>query len=158
MHERAGVETGHAPRPWLERVPPRLAAVQLAVWVVALLVLLASPHIGGRAGYDGGWRINAVIYALFEPFFAWGVILGLLRQFQCRLNAPTRLGRLCSERAYAVYCIHAPVLVAVSRGLSPWEAQPLMKFVAAGAAGCALSLLAASAILWVPGARRILVS
>ena len=53
--------------------------------------------------------MTELTYAFWEPFVAWGVILGLLALFQRRfasLGVWHRLGR----RAYLIYIIHPPFL------------------------------------------------
>jgi peptidoglycan/LPS O-acetylase OafA/YrhL len=141
---------------WLERVEPRLFGPWLVVSAVALVVLLGSFRFATPGGYLGGWTIKAAIYAFFEPFFAWGVILGLLWLFRTRVNGATRWWRFLSARAYTVYIIHPPLLVCVARALQPLAAPPLAKFLLAGTLGCAASVLVGSLILLVPGARRVL--
>jgi surface polysaccharide O-acyltransferase-like enzyme len=141
---------------WLERVALRLAIPWLIVSVVALLVLLGSFRFATPGGYLGGWTMKAAIYAFFEPFFAWGVILGLLWLFRTRLNVATRWSAFLSARAYAVYVIHPPVLVGVALALQLLVAPALVKFVLAGALGCCASVLVGSLILLTPGARRVL--
>jgi len=126
------------------------------VSVVALLVLLGSLRFATPGGYLGGFTIKAAIYAFFEPFFAWGVILGLLWLFRTRLNVATRWSAFLSARAYTVYVIHPPVLVGVALALQPVVAPALVKFVLAGTLACAASVLVASAVLLMPGARRVL--
>ncbi len=141
---------------WLERVTGRFARPWLLVSALALLGLLVFAHFAGANGYAGGWSVKAVVYAFFEPFFAWGVILGLLWLFRVRLNTSTRLGRFLSARAYAVYVIHPPFLVGIALLLDKWdEPGPLMAALTGTAAICA-SLLAGSAILLLPSARRVL--
>ena len=141
---------------WLERINGELARPWLFVSALALLGLLVSARFAGLAGYAGGWSLGALVYAFFEPFFAWGVILGLLWLFRVRLNRSTRLGRFLSARAYAVYVVHPPFLVGIALLLDKWdEPGPLMAGLTGTAAFCA-SLLAASALLLLPGARRVL--
>jgi peptidoglycan/LPS O-acetylase OafA/YrhL len=141
---------------WLERVELRLAIPWLLVSVIALLGLLGSFRFATPGGYLGGFTIKAAIYAFFEPFFAWGVILGLLWLFRTRLNVGTRWSAFLSARAYTVYVIHPPVLVGVALALQPVVAPAWVKFVMAGTLACCASVLMSSLILLTPGARRVL--
>jgi peptidoglycan/LPS O-acetylase OafA/YrhL len=84
------------------------------------------------------------------------VILGLLLLFRTRLNVPMRWSAFLAGRAYTVYVIHPPVLVGVALALQPLDAPMAVKFLLAGTLACVASTLAASAILLVPGARRVL--
>jgi hypothetical protein len=63
---------------------------------------------------SGGWNVQAAVYALWEPFLAWGVIMGLLHVFTSRFETPGHVWRSLSRRAYAIYIIHPPVLVAIA--------------------------------------------
>jgi surface polysaccharide O-acyltransferase-like enzyme len=133
----------------------------LIVSFVALQVLVCSFLFATPGGYLGGWTLKAAIYACFEPFFAWGVILGLLWLFRTRLNAETRWSAFLARRAYTVYVIHAPVLVGVALALQPVVAPASVKpasvkFVLAGTLACGASVLAGSLVLLMPGARRVL--
>jgi hypothetical protein len=141
---------------WLERVTLPLAVPWLIVSVIALLVLVASFLFASPGGYLGGFTVKAAIYAFFEPFFGWGVILGLLLLFRMRMNVGTPLSAFLSARAYTVYVIHPPVLVGVALAMQALSAPALVKFLLAGTLACCASLLVASAILLVPGARRVL--
>lgn len=141
---------------WLERVPSRMVIPWLPISVVSLIMLLVSTQFGNLGDYDGGWTIHAAVYAFFEPFCAWGIILALLRLFQSRFNVPSRVTRFLSARAYSVYGIHTPLLVVCCRLLSHWNSPVLVKFVVAGSLGCVTSIAAASLLLLVPGARRVL--
>jgi hypothetical protein len=140
----------------LASVPVRLVVPWLIVSLLVLLPFLAAVVTTGPVGYAGGWTARAASYAFFEPFFAWGIILGLLWLFNSYCNSPRAWASFLSARAYGVYIIHPPVLVVVTRSLSHWGAPVLIKLVAAGTIGCAASVAVASLILLVPGARRVL--
>jgi peptidoglycan/LPS O-acetylase OafA/YrhL len=141
---------------WLEHVPAQLARPWLIVSILVLLLFMSAVVMTGTSGYAGGWNARAASYAFFEPFFAWGVILGLLWLFHSYFNSPTARARFLSARAYTVYVIHPPVLVVVARSMSSWVAPALTKFLVAGALGCVASVAVASLVLLVPGARRVL--
>ncbi len=149
-----GVTAAHGR--WLERVTLRLALPWLAVSAAALLVLLVYARIAGANGYAGGWTMKAAIYAFFEPFCAWGVILGLLWLFHARLNRPTRWTSFLSARAYTVYVIHPPLLVGIAVALDKWDAPGPAKTAVVGTLACCACVVAGSAILALPGARRVL--
>lgn len=90
-----------APR-WLERLP----ALQVRTWrriawialpVLPAVALLGQPLAGIQGRPEGGWSIPALVYALWEPFVAWGVVLVLLQRCQHRFRdlgpIGTRLAR-----------------------------------------------------------------
>ena len=92
-------------------------------------------------------NFQALVYAFWEPFVAWGVILGLLNLFQKRFATPGRLGRRIARRAYLVYIIHPPILVAVALAWRSIEAPALLKFAVAGSVACVACYLAAGLLL-----------
>ena len=96
---------------WLERSEWTYARPWWVVTLIALPVLpvAALAHDAlthtpvAVAGGVNGW---ALLYALWEPFVACGVLLALLWLFRTRVDA-TRLHAL-GRRAYAIYCFHPP--------------------------------------------------
>jgi peptidoglycan/LPS O-acetylase OafA/YrhL len=148
-----------APR-WLERVDRGIALPWLTVAVLALpllpVVVLHAAARGGATDVSGGLSLPAIVYAFWEPLVAWGIILTLLWQFRLRWNDATPLSQWLARRAYAVYVVHPPVLVALALALSGWAAAPLVKFALVGAAGCVACWLLADALLRLPGLKRVL--
>ena len=143
-----------APR-WLERVDGRLARPWLIVAALALPALPAAVVLGGAlgaaTGVAGGLSLPAIVYAFWEPLVAWGIILGLLWQFRLRWNDATPASLWLARRAYAVYVIHPPLLVALALMLGGWAAAPLV-----GAAGCVVCWLLADLVLRLPRVQQVL--
>lgn len=146
---------------WLERVPRRTARLWLMIalacfWILPASALLSPAVPALRGSFDGGWTLPALIYAGWEPAVAWGLILWLLVAFQQRLAQLPPLWRRLSERAYAIYIIHPPVLVALALAGHGIAAPALVKFAAIGTATCLVCYLLAGLLLRIPGAHRIL--
>lgn len=126
----------------------------VSVVLVALLpVIIATRR--GLGSFNGGWNVNAAIYALWDPLTAWGIILTLLWWFRTYWAAEGPLTAWIARRAYGAYIVHPPVLVSLSLLAREWAGPPLAKFAVVGFAACIGSLLAASVVLLLPGARRI---
>jgi peptidoglycan/LPS O-acetylase OafA/YrhL len=143
---------------WLEQVSAsqmsvwrRVMWVTLPVLPVLALVAPAVPALQGPA--EGGWHPLAAVYAFWEPLVAWGVILRLLWRFQHWPGAASPLWRRLSDRAYAIFVLHAPVVVAVSLAWKEVHAPPLIKFVVTGSVSCWLTYLLAGA--WLALWRRL---
>jgi len=128
-----------------------------AVVSVAMLVLLpiVIATRGGHGAFNGGWSWNAVIYALWDPLIAWGIILTLLWSFRTYWAGENRLTVWLARRAYGAYIVHPPVVVALSLCAREWATPPLVKFAVVGLAACAGSFVTASGVLLIPGTRRI---
>lgn len=147
---------------WLTRLPAdrvriwRLVTGAMLVIGPATVVLgVWMPALAGRNA--GGWSWPALVHAFWDPLIAWGMIMTLLVAFQHRaawFSAP--LWRKLSERAYTIYVIHPPVLVALALAWRSVEAPALVKFVLTGTATCLACYLLAGMILRIPGARRVL--
>ena len=149
-----------APR-WLEAWP----AAQVRTWrrvawftlpVLPVVALLGGPWLGLQGRPEGGWNVPALVYALWEPLLAWGVILGLLQRCQHRFQVLGPLGQRLARRAFAIYVIHPPVVVAVTLAWRLVPAPALLKFALSGGVACLLCYVLAGALLRVPGVRRVL--
>lgn len=149
-----------APR-WLEAWP----AAQVRTWrrvawftlpVLPVVALLGVKWLGLQGRPEGGWSVPALVYALWEPLLAWGVILGLLQRCRQRFQGLGQLGQRLARRAFAIYVIHPPVVVAVTLAWRFVPAPALLKFALSGSVACLLCYLLAGALLRVPGVKRVL--
>ena len=143
---------------WLERIEWNYAKRWAVVTLVALPVLPAFAvahrailHSGADVG--GGFNVGSLLYALWEPFVAWGILLTLMWFFRTKVR-PDRFAGL-GRRAYAIYCFHPPVVVGISIALRAWEAPPLLKFAVTGSLSCAALYLVCGWFLRLPGMSRI---
>lgn len=146
---------------WLERLPePQVRTWRRIAWIVLPVlpvVALLGPRVLGIQGRpEGGWNIPALVYALWEPFVAWGVILALLQRFERRFLALDTVGVRLARRAFAIYVIHPPVVVAVTLAWREFLAPALLKFALSGSIACVLCYVLAGFLLNLPGVRRIL--
>jgi len=143
---------------WLERIEWRHAKPWAIATVIALPVLPAFAlahralrHAGAEVA--GGLNAGSLVYALWEPFVAWGILLTLMWFFRTRVR-PDRFAPL-ARRAYAIYCFHPPVVVGISVLLRSWEAPALAKFCAVGGLSCAALYLACGLLLRIPAVSRV---
>ena len=119
---------------------------------IALARALAGP---GKSNFSGGFSWTAVLYALWEPFVAWGLIALWLLIFRERMNQPSAFWSWLNRRAYAVYILHPPVLVGISLLLHGWVAPSLMKFGVVGLLAIAATWLLSDPLVRLPGIRRV---
>ncbi len=127
-------------------------------WCIALLTVPILP-----IAYFLPWLppsmhrgILQVIYALWEPFVAWGVILFLLQRFQTAFLQLTGFGQRLARRAYTIYIVHPPVLVGVALLWSHAHVNPLIKFAVTGSLSCVACYWIAGIVLAIPGVKRVL--
>lgn len=137
---------------WLPGVISLLTWPEL--WILSLHLHATHPH--EHLDFSGGTSLPAIVYAFWEPFFAWGVIAALLLIFRQWLNRPSALWEWLCRRAYAVYVIHPPVLVGMSILFFPWAASPLIKFAVVGVLSCITTWLLSDPLVRLPGLRRVL--
>ncbi|HZR74325.1 acyltransferase [Bradyrhizobium sp.] len=149
-----------AEQKWLERIPEsqkkrwlRIAWLAFAVLPIAVVLARRVPWLHGRA--EGGLNLQALTYAFWEPFVAWGVILGLLTLFQRRFASLTGVWARLARRAYPIYIIHPPVLVGVALVWRDVAAPALLKFLVTGSLACALCYVIAGLALRIPVVARI---
>jgi peptidoglycan/LPS O-acetylase OafA/YrhL len=138
---------------------------QARPWIVTLIIawpclpagILAIRAINGAGSTDTSTGLSwaAILYALWEPFVAWGLIAAWLLIFREHMNQPSPVWSWLSRRAYAVYCIHPPVLVAIALLLHGWTAPALVKFGVVGLLACTATWLVADPLVRLPGIRRV---
>ena len=130
--------------------------VALICGPLLFVLLLIGPRVGVLQGRpEGGWNAPALIYAFWEPLVAWGLILALLHTFQRRFVSLGPGGSALSRRAYLIYIIHPPVLVAVALAWRDVGAAPLLKFAVTGTVTCLACYVIAGALMHLPGVRRV---
>jgi peptidoglycan/LPS O-acetylase OafA/YrhL len=112
-------------------------------------------HRGGSSGVPSALSFEAIFYALWEPFVAWGLIAAWLLVFRERMNRPSAVWSWLNRRAYAVYIIHPPVLVGIALLLHGRAAPALVKFGVVGLLACAATWLVADPLVRLPGVRRV---
>jgi len=137
-------------RGWFQTLPRRTGLIGLA-FVLGSLVPMA---VGGYRTLDlaaapSTTNLAHLGFALWESLFAAGVILILLRAFQRLGHRTTPVRRFLSQNAFAVYIVHAPVIVGVVALLHSLDQPPALKFL--------LGFVLAAPLSWsiAAGLRRI---
>ncbi|MGO8910736.1 MAG: acyltransferase family protein [Bradyrhizobium sp.] len=145
---------------WLENIPENQRRVWWLVSKFAIPILpavvVAAPHFPGLKGDTaGGWNVQAAVYAFWEPLVAWGLILVLLSAYHRVFPRLNSIWAALSRRAYAIYIIHPPVLVAIALAWRNVEAPHLVKFSVTGALTSLACFWIAGILLHAPPIRRI---
>ena len=148
---------------WLERVEHRQAMqwARVALLTVPMLFIAAalSGALQGKpVNFNGGFGLPAVVYALWEPLVAWGVIASLTVVFRDRFNTPNAVWQAWGTQAFGAFILHAPILVGISIALAGWAAPPALKFVFVGPVAVVASFAVAAALLKLPGSKFVLAS
>jgi hypothetical protein len=146
---------------WLHQLQwkhARLLIVGLVVtWPLMPTAMIAAHAMygSGKANFGGGFSWPAIVYALWEPLVAWGLIAAWLLVFRARMNSASAFWTWLNRRAYAVYIIHPPVLVGITLLLHHWIAPAMLKFCVVGALACIACWLLADPLVRLPGLRRV---
>ena len=146
---------------WLTDLPDKQRRTWLLLaWLtlpVLPAVLLLAPNVSAlRGDASGGWNIQAIVYAFWEPLIALGFIMGLLHAFERTFLNLSRAWAALVRRAYAIYVIHPPVLVAIALAWRDVPAPALIKFAVTGIATCLGCFWLTGLLLRVPAVNRIL--
>ncbi len=127
--------------------------------ILSFFALLSLPIIVlfrlEQGGFEGGWNLNALYYALWDPFVAWGVILGMLWLFQRYFSKPFPFTTWLSQNAYGAYILHPIFIVWLSLLGANWAMQPMVKFAIVGIASCSASFISASLLRTIPGVKKV---
>lgn len=127
------------------------------VWLLMPITMLVAPSPDSFAGvsFSHGFPWPAILWAMWEPFVAWGIIAAFLLLFRKYMNAPSPFWSWLNRRAYTAYIIHPPVLVGIALLLRSWIAPALLKWPCTGTLAVAACWLIADPLVRTPGLRRI---
>lgn len=120
-----------------------------------IVTLGGPPPEQGPNPYVGGWNLRAFALAAWEQLAGLGLALGLLAWFYRHGNASGPTASWLSHRAFAVYLLHAPVLVFLTPLLRPAGAHPLLGTAMLTVTGLITSFVLADLAKRVPGLRSI---
>lgn len=143
------------------RVLERVTWRQIRPWALTSAACLASlpfalDGVFGTGSFNGGLSLNALYYALWDPFTGFGIMLVLLWTMNRWGSRENPVGRMLARRAYAIYVVHPPLVVAASVLFVGVMLPAGLKFVAVGLLASLLCVAVASLLLCIPGVRRVL--
>lgn len=122
----------------------------------ALLALGGVAKTGDFAPFKGGWHLQALGLAAWEQVSGLGLGLGALAVSRRWWNSDGAVARWMSAHSFAVYVLHAPVLVALTPWLRPVPGGPFVKAPLLTLLGIGASFAVAWLVRLSPAARRIL--
>jgi peptidoglycan/LPS O-acetylase OafA/YrhL len=82
--------------------------------VLLLALMIFGIQNGKGENFAGGWHWQALGLALWEQFAGVGLSLGAIALFSRKLNFENPFLRWLADRSFAVYVLHAPVLIALA--------------------------------------------
>jgi fucose 4-O-acetylase-like acetyltransferase len=127
----------------------------LAVWTTLIAVsLLTKPDTDA---FGGGWHWQSLGMSLLESLAGVGLSLGCLTLFREKFNHQGRIAAFFSASAFAVYVFHAPILIVITRWMSGWTGEALLKFLVATLLAIGATwLLSAFVFRRIPALKNIL--
>lgn len=122
-------------RDLLARLPDRALRLWAPVAALSFGALLAVVGLFGgveetRAVALGGARWQSLLWSTVEAFECVGICVSLLIVFRRRWNDQRPLIRKMTKDAFAVYVLHAPIIVLLAVAARGVALHPLLKFVA----------------------------
>jgi len=132
-----------------EQVSRRHALPWIVVSFVSFPMLWVYIAISGALSSDmwrGGWNVAALVYTVWEPLVAAGIIVGALAF--ARRGYPVGkplIGRL-AKASYAAFITHPPIAVACSWLVHDWAGTAAMRFLLAGPLACLLAFVIGDAL------------
>ncbi len=134
----------------------KMAMIGGSIFWLAIMVL-GGGLSGDLSNYSGGFHWQSAAYSFWESFFSLGISLGLIVLFKEHYNWQGEFERFMSENYFAVYFIHAPILILVTLALRDLLWPPLLKFIIASAISVPLCFLTSHLVLKrIPLLKRIL--
>jgi hypothetical protein len=101
----------------------------LTLWGV--LFALYAALKGNPADFSGGWHWESFGMSTLESLAGVGISLGCLAIFREKFNRQGRWAAFFSANAFAVYVFHPPILIVITRLMSGWPGEALLKFLVA---------------------------
>jgi len=141
---------------WLEKISFKYALPWAIVSLISIMLLpMLAKSCSDGSLFNGGWNIYAFMYAMWEPFAAWGIILLILYITRRFLSGTTPFFSGLARCSYAVYVIHPPVLVGLTLLSHNWVAAPGIKWLVVGLMTCIACWGIAAIMIKLPGLRRV---
>jgi surface polysaccharide O-acyltransferase-like enzyme len=146
---------------WFQRISVATGKLWLGIGLVLILVLfpilfvLAGALEGNTDAVTGGLTWQSFAFSVWEEFICVGMIIVLLVWFREKFNRQGAVAKAMSDSVFAVYFIHAPVLVFLALALQGVSLYPLLKFALVAPVAVALCFVLAYLLRQLPGVRRI---
>jgi peptidoglycan/LPS O-acetylase OafA/YrhL len=123
--------------------------------VAILLASMPVPKVG-PPHLAGGMNGPAIAFALWEQSAGACFALGIMYLFARKTNRPSRVATWLADRSFAVYMLHAPVLVLLTLWMQPYRTSPIPMMLILTFLGLVASFVVADLARRVPLLRSIL--
>ncbi|TCZ80840.1 acyltransferase [Paenibacillus albiflavus] len=145
---------------WLEEIPQKLLNIwkwsAICMIPVLPLGLILTGGLDGNINFNGGFNVQAFLYAMWEPFVCFGIILSLLNWFRLRMNTINVFTKWLSNNAYTVYLIHPPIIVGWTIAFHGNTLPAAIKWIIVSILSVVICFIVASLIRLLPYAKRVI--
>jgi glucan biosynthesis protein C len=126
--------------------------------VLAVILLLVRPSIqpGAEPSFFGGWNLFAAAYPAWEQFTGVGLALGVMALVSRVWSRQTGWSEWFSARAFGVYVLHTPVIIALAMWFKGYSANPYFNAAVLTMAGLIGSYVLADLVRRLPLMSRVL--
>ncbi len=147
---------------WLAEISMQRASrwfwvAQLAGVVIAPVIMYLGGGLSGHYGpFYGGWHWQSLAYSIWEQIVGFSLIMGLLGLFQHRSWLQTKWISSISESTYALFFIHAPILVGLCICVQSVRLDPFYKFCALVPVAILVGIPAALGLRKIPFVNKVM--
>lgn len=131
---------------WLDKICVKNAfpwfLIAILCGVPSLLIVMSS-FSEQMDLFSGGWNLQALFYALWEPVMCVGICYFLLAYGKTHWNKPMPLVQKLSTDSYAAYFIHPAIVVGCVFIMELLPVSPLMRLALVCAVGIPCCFIAA---------------
>lgn len=131
-------------------------ALVLGILIFPILFVVGGALDGNFNAFAGGLTWQALALVVVEEFMGVGISIGMLVWFRERHNSNGRVDKVLADNSFAIYVLHAPILVAMALLLSSTSLPVLARFVLVFVLGLAITLGLSMVIRKVPLLRKVL--
>ena len=148
-------------RDWVTAVTGEVGRRWTLIGVLSILLYGSLTYYGLKTGtpasFTGGLHWSSLLGAVVENFLCMGMMIGLVYLFKKDWNYQGKLTAAMAGDAYAVYVLHAPIIVYFTCLIKPvLTGYPLTKFGFAAIVGTSLCFVICHWIRKVPLVKRVL--
>jgi glucans biosynthesis protein C len=145
---------------WLLNWPRQLIGVWfpivLGAFTSGMILVFTRGGIENKDLFLGGFHWEALTFAIIESIQCVAICVCLVSISRTRFNRQNAFVRALNEDAYAVYIIHAPLIVCLAYWLRAVSMDSLLKFALVATLAVPLCFLTSRLLRRVPLADRIL--
>ena len=145
---------------WLDKICVKNALpwflIAILCGIPSLLIVMSS-FSEQMDLFSGGWNLQALFYALWEPVMCVGICYFLLAYGKAHWNKPMPLVQKLSTDSYAAYFIHPVVVVGCIFVMELLPVSPLMRLALVCVVGIPCCFIAARGVRLVLGTVVIII-